>query len=91
LREAHEEAGVPEAGLETLHTEVFDLGFWSYTTVLFHSPAFFAPVADHHESQDVQWIPLDQVASLSLHPGFAESWPGLRAVIEGYSGEVRGD
>lgn len=85
LREAHEEAGVPEEGLETLHTEVFDLGFWSYTTVVFHSPHYFEPVMGDLESADLQWIPLDQVASLDLHPGFTSSWPGLRAIVQGYS------
>lgn len=81
LREAHEEAGVPEAGLETLRTEVFDLGFWSYTTVLFHSVEYFEPDSSDYESDDVQWIPLDTVSSLDVHPGFQSSWPGLRAVI----------
>ncbi len=82
LRESHEEAGVPEKGLETLHTEIFDLGFWSYTTVLFRADAYFEPVVNDHESADVQWIAVEQVDDLPLHPGFANSWPNLRGIID---------
>ena len=82
LRESHEEAGVPEEGLETLHTEIFDLGFWSYTTVLFRSDSYFEPVVNDHESADVAWISLAEVDKLPLHPGFASSWPSLRGIID---------
>ena len=82
LRESQEEAGVPAQGLETLHTEVFDLGFWSYTTVLFYAADYFEPDSSDYESDDVQWIPLDTVSSLDLHPGFESSWPGLLGIIE---------
>ena len=82
LREAHEEAGVLSEGLETIHTEVFDLGFWSYTTVVLFSAEYFEPDSSDLESDDVQWLALDQVGSLELHPGFARSWPQLRALLE---------
>jgi 8-oxo-dGTP pyrophosphatase MutT (NUDIX family) len=88
LREAGEEAGVPEQGLETLHTEVFDLGFWSYTTVLLYARDYFEPEVTDHESVDVQWVPLDTVSSLDLHPGFEKSWPGLLAQIQLHTGSI---
>lgn len=81
LRESHEEAGVPTEGLATLHTEIFDLGFWSYTTVIFRTEHHFDPVLDGHESADLCWFALDTVDTLELHPGFARSWPGLKAII----------
>ena len=31
------------------------------------------------ESIELRWVPVDEVAALPLHPGFAESWPALRA------------
>lgn len=82
LRESHEEAGVPLEGLDTVHTEVLDLGFWSYTTIIFRAEEYFAPVVNDFESEDVTWVALDEVESLPLHPAFGKAWPGLRAVID---------
>lgn len=87
LREAGEEAGVPEQGLETLH-KVSDLGFWSYTTVLLYARNYFKPEVTDRESVDVQWVPLDTVSSLDLHPGFEKSWPGLLAQIQPHTGSI---
>jgi 8-oxo-dGTP diphosphatase len=78
LREAHEEAGVPLTGMQIIHETVLDLGFWSYTTVVWFSEAFFEPVIQDLESEALEWVPLDSVDSLPLHPGFAASWPALR-------------
>lgn len=83
LREADEEAGVPSDLVTVLFTEVFDLGFWSYTTVVVESSEVFEPVMGDAESEALAWIALDQVESLELHPGFASSWPNLRAQLEG--------
>lgn len=82
LRESHEEAGVPLVGLEAIHTEVLDLGFWSYTSVVFLAQEYFPPVVNDHESADIAWIDVDKVSEMPLHPAFAKAWPGLRAVIE---------
>jgi hypothetical protein len=30
----------------------------------------------------VQWIAFEQVDDLALHPGFANSWPNLRGIID---------
>lgn len=81
LREAREEAGIPEAGLEVLATRVLDLGFWSYTSVVVHAPEFFHPVVSDLESDDLAWFPLDTVSSLALHPGFQASWDELRRLL----------
>lgn len=77
LREAAEEAAVPEDAVTPLFEEVLDLGIWSYTTVAVTvTRPFEARVADP-ESLELRWIALDEVTSLPLHPLFAESWPGL--------------
>lgn len=79
LREANEEAGVPADLVSTLFTSVLDLGYWSYTTVVVEASERFEPIIGDAESIALRWVPLDEVASLPLHPGFAASWPSLRS------------
>lgn len=79
IREADEEAGVPPELVEVLGSEVLDLGYWSYTTVLARSRRPFEPVIGDAESAELRWVPPPSVAGLPLHPGFATAWPGLRA------------
>ena len=43
MREAHEEAGVPESLLIPIDTYVIDLGFWAYTTVIVETREHFEP------------------------------------------------
>lgn len=78
LREAHEEAGVPPSELTVMFSSVLDLGFWRYTTVVAQSSTVFTPVIGDAESDALRWVPVDEVATLSLHPGFATAWPALR-------------
>jgi 8-oxo-dGTP pyrophosphatase MutT (NUDIX family) len=81
LREAGEEATVPAGVLRVLHESVNDLGFWSYTSVVAEAVEFFEPVIADAESAAVEWVPLEAVAGLPLHPGFAASWPALRGYL----------
>lgn len=78
LREASEEASVPPDALEVLFETVLDLGYWSYTTVVAVTTRPFEPVIADPESLDLQWIALDAVSDLPLHPRFEEAWPTLR-------------
>ncbi len=78
LREAEEEAGVPQALLEVQFSSVLDLGFWSYTTVVAEAVELFEPVISDPESIELRWVDVAAVDALPLHPGFAESWPALR-------------
>lgn len=85
LREAQEEAAVPEDAVQVLFTSVLDLGFWSYTTVvaqLVHP--FEARMADP-ESIELRWVPVTEVADFPLHPGFGTAWPELRARLAALS------
>lgn len=77
LREAQEEAGVPDGTVSVRFTTVFDLGFWSYTTVVADVLVPFEPVISDPESVALEWVALDRVADLPLHPGFRNSWPEL--------------
>ena len=81
LREAAEEASVPPEELAVLHTSVVDLGFWSYTTVVVEAGEAFTPVVADAESLSLEWIALQKVDELDLHPGFALAWPSLRGFL----------
>ena len=81
LREAHEEAGVPPELLEVRFTSVLELGFWRYTTVVTEALEEFTPVIGDAESEALAWVAVDDVEGLPLHPGFAASWPALRAQL----------
>ena len=79
LREANEEAGVPADQVRVLFESLLDLGFWTYTTVVVEATEPFTPVISDAESLEVRWVAMDDVDNLPLHPGFAASWPVLRA------------
>jgi 8-oxo-dGTP diphosphatase len=81
MREAAEEASVPRDKLRVIETSVLDLGYWSYTTVVTEALEEFEPVISDHESSELRWVPVDEVADMPLHPGFAAAWPALRAVL----------
>jgi 8-oxo-dGTP pyrophosphatase MutT (NUDIX family) len=79
LREAWEEARIAPQDLEPVWWSTATHGPWHYTTVTARTVggAFAAPEPDGHESDAHRWVPTGDVASLPLHPGFAESWPRL--------------
>jgi len=78
LREAHEEAAVPPDNVRVLFTSVFDVGYWSYTTVAVRVVESFEPAISDPESIELRWIPTDGVEQRELHPAFATAWPELR-------------
>jgi 8-oxo-dGTP diphosphatase len=84
LREAHEEAAVPPENVDVLFTSVFDVGYWSYTTVAVRVTDTFEPVINDPESIELRWVPVDTVDNHELHPGFATAWPGLRRQLLQY-------
>ncbi|MFT3874885.1 MAG: NUDIX hydrolase [Propioniciclava sp.] len=81
LRESHEEAGVPAAAITPRLISVFDLGYWSYATLVGDVTAPFEPAIGDPESVELAWTPVDQVESRPLHPGFAASWARLRGLL----------
>lgn len=78
IREAEEEAGVPGEALRLRFGSVLDLGWWSYTTIVADVAELFTPVVGDAESLELRWVPVDEVDTLPLHPGFAQRWPSLR-------------
>jgi hypothetical protein len=81
LREAEEECAI-DASAVTVHGVLRDdHGGWTYRTVLGCAawPLRAFPVSE--ETKEVAWVPVDDVSSLRLHPGFAEQWAALRAVL----------
>lgn len=81
LREAVEEAAVgpDEVRVTGVHTDDHD--GWSYTTVLAEPVAQIRPVSASAESVEIRWQPVEAVDRLVLHPGFALTWPVLRAAF----------
>ncbi len=82
LRESNEEAGVVVSSLNLLATHVFDVGYWSYTSVLAEVTEPFEPVIGDAESLELAWLTFEQVEGLDLHPGVARMWPALRERLE---------
>jgi 8-oxo-dGTP pyrophosphatase MutT (NUDIX family) len=82
LREAAEEAGVPDAAVRPRLLSVLDLGYWSYTTVIGDVAEPFEPTISDPESHELSWVPVDEVAEYPLHPAFATSWERVRPLLE---------
>ncbi|QMU98516.1 NUDIX domain-containing protein [Microbacterium esteraromaticum] len=81
LREAQEEAGIPDGALHARFARVLDLEIWSYTTVVADVLAPFDPVISDPESLALEWVPVDEVDQRPLHPGFGAAWPLLRSLL----------
>ena len=69
LREAKEEAAVPPENVRVLFTSVFDVGYWTYTTVVAEALEPFDAAISDPESLELQWVPLEGVGGKELHPG----------------------
>lgn len=80
VREAREEAGIGFDLLQVRGEAVTArvASGWSYTTVVADARAQL-DTTPNGESVELRWVPEDGVAGLPLHPGFAASWPRLRA------------
>jgi len=81
IREAGEEAGVSIEHVQVRAERVTahaTSGPWTYTTVVADAATALATVPNG-ESTELRWVREEQVTDLPLHPGFAASWPGLRA------------
>jgi 8-oxo-dGTP diphosphatase len=82
LREATEEAGVPEGAVRPRLLSVLDLGYWSYTTLVGDVVRPFEPTISDPESRELAWIPPAEVVDKPLHPGFASSWAALQPLMQ---------
>jgi 8-oxo-dGTP pyrophosphatase MutT (NUDIX family) len=85
MRETEEEAGISPDQYRVVGRYVDDHGNWSYSWVHAVANGMPEPTADH-ESITLEWVPLDKLEDLRLHPGFAASWPQARAALLGDDG-----
>lgn len=81
LRESAEEAGVPADAVSPRLLSVLDVGVWTYGTLVADVTTPFQPVISDPESRELAWVPIDDVDSYPLHPGFGASWPRLRGLL----------
>ena len=81
LREASEEIGLELGLIEPEWWGIDDHQPWSYTTVVGRATGRLNTSTTNWETAQIQWVPVDQVAGLELHPGLAQSWPKIAPLI----------
>jgi 8-oxo-dGTP pyrophosphatase MutT (NUDIX family)/MFS family permease len=82
-REAREEGGLDPAAYTVLGSFLDDHGGWGFTTVLAAARSRDLAHRLNRETHRLEWIPRDQVHTLDLHPGLAETWNDLmRTLLE---------
>jgi 8-oxo-dGTP diphosphatase len=81
MREAHEEAGIDESIVAVQQVFVDDHGNWSYATVIARTNSDAGAHEANHESTEVRWVPVDEVAGYELHPGLAATWPTILPLL----------
>jgi 8-oxo-dGTP pyrophosphatase MutT (NUDIX family) len=81
LREAAEEVGPAPDDHRVLGEYVFaPAADWCYTTLVVEVSDRFGD-SRNFETDEVVWVPIHDVESRPLHPGFAHAWPHLRSII----------
>jgi ADP-ribose pyrophosphatase YjhB (NUDIX family) len=81
LREADEECMLDPKLVVPRGLYTDEHGGWAYHTVLAQAAEPLRVRADGYESEEAVWLPAEEVDRLDLHPGFAASWPVLRAAL----------
>ncbi|GIH73513.1 NUDIX hydrolase [Sphaerimonospora thailandensis] len=81
LREAHEEAALTADLVRVQGLYVDDHGGWSYQTVIAQAEGLLDAEPANGESTDMRWMSVGEVTAQELHPGFADTWPSIRAAL----------
>jgi 8-oxo-dGTP diphosphatase len=81
VREAVEEAGVPEGSVRAWGASTLVHPDWSYTTILGEALYPFTPAATDAESLEIAWVPVPEVEARPLLPAFAHAWPTLVSLL----------
>lgn len=77
-RECAEEVAVDLSGVRPRGVYLDEHGGgWAYATVLADAPGRLVARTRGQEGAAVRWVRAERVPSLTLHPGFAASWPRL--------------
>ncbi len=91
-REATEEVGLRTLALRPAGEYVDPHGpaeaDWRYVTVLALTSDDAGVHAANHETSDLAWVPLGDVAGWSLHPGLALSWPHISPIARAACGDA---
>lgn len=82
IREAVEESDLDPARVRVEHLVRDDHGGWSYDTVIVSVDDRMSVNPIEGESLALVWVPVHEVPELNLHPGFAASWPLVRAAVD---------
>lgn len=81
-REASEECGPLPATLRVHGMLQDDHGGWGYQTMVAAADSPFPVYPASMETAQARWVPVAEVGSLRLHPGFAATWPILREALD---------
>lgn len=82
IREAVEETGIDPTLLRVHATHTDDHIDWRYDTVVALADPKLFPHEMNEESQELRWIPWDEIGGMPLHPSFEKSWPDVHAILE---------
>src|ERR1700730_1911824 len=81
LREADEECMLDPKLVVPRRMYSEEHGGWAYPAILAQGEAPLRVYSEPNESEEVEWLQAGQVDRRDLHPGFAASWPVLRAAL----------
>jgi 8-oxo-dGTP pyrophosphatase MutT (NUDIX family) len=82
LREAREETGLDPQAVKIVATysAACECG-WTYTTLIANLVGT-VDLRGNWESQELRWVPLDDVETLQLHPGLRAAWADLHDMLK---------
>lgn len=78
LRESREEIGIEKEYVTAHFSHLDDHGIWSYETIVATMSQEGEISERNHETLDLRWFEVSDIANSKLHPSFAKSWPEIR-------------
>ncbi|NEG70462.1 Maf family protein [Bifidobacterium choloepi] len=93
LREAYEEANITPQDIEVVGSYREDHGNWAYTTVFaFEKPGHEVhPKPNDDESEDIEWVPIDEVPDRKLLTAMKTDWPKFARRLRELAAEHKGE
>ena len=80
-REAREELGIDTDLIDPIHIFTDDHGEWRYDTIIALAGDDLIAHEMNDESQEIRWVPFEDVNAMQLHPSFARQWPALQTLL----------
>ena len=81
IRESTEETGIDGRLVTALNIFSDDHLDWRYDTVLAKADPNLTFGDWNQETKDLQWVDIDEVTKLKLHPSFERTWPAIYQLI----------